>query len=133
MRAQSVLPKYLGTVGAVRSEWAREHTAELEGFLTAYRQALNWFAHADNREAVLTLLVANFPELHAEDARKVYEDLRDPAGGLIPTLEIDAEEYATVQRLRAKHTSAQMNVSAKAPIDLSYLRRAQARTDWQVF
>jgi ABC-type nitrate/sulfonate/bicarbonate transport system substrate-binding protein len=133
MRAQSVLPKYLGTVGAVRSQWAKEHSAELEGFLTAYRQALNWFARADNRDAVLALLVANFPELRAEDARKVYEDLRNPAYGLIPTLEIDEEEFATVERLRAKRTSVQMHIGAEPPIDLSYLRRAQARTDWQAF
>lgn len=133
MRAQSVLPKYLGTVGAVRSQWAKEHAAELEGFLIAYRQALNWFAQADNREAVLALLVANFPELRADDARKVYEDLRNHAYGLIPTLEIDPEEFATVQRLRAKHTSVQMHISAKPPIDLSYLRRAQARTEWKAF
>lgn len=133
IRAQSVLPKYLGTVGAVRSQWAKEHTEELEGFLTAYRQALNWFARADNREAVLALLFENFPELRAEDARKVYEDLRDPAFGLIPTLEIDAEEFATVQRLRAKHTSVPMPISAKPLIDLTYLQRAQARADWQAF
>lgn len=133
MRAQSVLPKYLGTVGAVRRKWAEEHATALEGFVTAYHQALNWFAKPGNREAALVLLSTNFPELSADDARKVYGDLRNPAYGLIPTLEIDPDELATVQRLRAKRTNAQVRNSAKPPVDLTYLRRAQARADWQSF
>jgi ABC-type nitrate/sulfonate/bicarbonate transport system substrate-binding protein len=133
MRAQSVLPKYLGTVGAVRSKWAEEHAAALEGFVTAYHQALNWFAQPGNRDAALALLTTNFPELRADDARKVYDDLRNPIYGLIPTLEIDLDELATVQRLRAKRTNTQMRNSAKPPVDLTYLRRAQARADWPSF
>ena len=133
MRAQSVLPKYLGTVGAVRSQWAKDHAAELEGFLTAYHQALNWFARPENRDAALALLMTNFPELRADDARKVYVDLSNPAFGLISTLEIDLDELAAVQRLRSKRTSAEVHTKAKSPIDLSYLRRAQARPEWQSF
>src|SRR3954447_9524460 len=57
------LGAYQGTTGYVRRSWARDHEAQVVGFLKAYRSGVDFVVDPANREVVEALLVANIRDM----------------------------------------------------------------------
>ncbi|KWR89933.1 hypothetical protein RM96_12095 [Cupriavidus sp. IDO] len=127
---KSLFADYLGTVGAVMQSWASHNPAQVVGFILAYREALNWIFDANNIEAIVEILRAEFAQLMYEDARAVLEDLVDPAYGLIRDMEIPDAGLELVSRIRDVHASVPTSRPLGDCVDRHYLRLAQDSTGW---
>lgn len=129
-RGQSLFADYLGTVGAVTQSWASQNQDQLIRFILAYREALNWIFEANNQDALVEILRAEFTDLTEEDARAVLEDLVDPVFGLIGDMSISDAGLEQVSHIRETHAPATATVSSHACVDRQYLRMAQNSTRW---
>jgi ABC-type nitrate/sulfonate/bicarbonate transport system substrate-binding protein len=130
LRAKSLFPDYLGTVGAVMHSWASRNQDRLIRFILAYREALSWIFDASNKDALVEILRAEFVELTDDDARAVLEDLVDPTCGLISDMSISDAGLEQVSRIRDAHAPVSKNRSRQDCVDRQYLRMAQNSTRW---
>jgi ABC-type nitrate/sulfonate/bicarbonate transport system substrate-binding protein len=122
------LGPYLGTVGAARRSWARENETTLVGFIRAYRDGLEWAADPKNRDIAEAILIANVRDMTPPLARRSYDVLFAPTGGLIRDLSLDPARIETVLRLRSKFGEPKKSLSDPAKyIDASYLEKASAK------
>ncbi|MFM0097573.1 ABC transporter substrate-binding protein [Paraburkholderia nemoris] len=129
-RGQSLFADYLGTVGAVTQSWASQNRDQLIRFILAYREALNWIFDANNQDALVEILRAEFVDLTDDDARAVLEDLVDPIFGLIRDMSISNVGLEQVSRIRETHAPATTTLSCHDCVDRQYLRMAQNSPRW---
>jgi ABC-type nitrate/sulfonate/bicarbonate transport system substrate-binding protein len=123
-RAES-LGAYQGTAGIARRSWAREHADTLEGFMRAYRSAVDWLYDRANREVVEALLVANSRDMTPALARQSYDLLLADKGGISRDLTIDAAGLQAVLQLRSRYGVPKKVLDEPARyIDLSYHEHA---------
>ena len=97
------LGAYQGTAGYVRRSWAREHDAQVVGFLKGYRAGLDFVVDPANRDVVEALLVANIRDMTPALAKQSYDLLLAPRGGLTRDMRPDEKGIATVLALRGKY------------------------------
>jgi ABC-type nitrate/sulfonate/bicarbonate transport system substrate-binding protein len=97
------LGAYQGTAGYVRRSWAREHDAQVVGFLKGYRAGLDFVIDPANRDVVEALLVANIRDMTPALAKQSYDLLLAPRGGLTRDMRPDENGIATVLALRGKY------------------------------
>ena len=122
------LGTYQGTVGFARRSWARDHEAQLVGFLRAYKAATDWIYDRANREVVEALLVANIRDMTPALAKLSCDLLLADNGGLARDLSPDVEGIRTVLRLRSKYGVPQKALGDAAKyVDLSYLEKAATK------
>lgn len=119
------LGAYQGTVGIARRAWAREHEAQLVGFLKAYKAATDWLYDPANREIAEALLVAHIRDMTPALAKRSYELLVSEKGGLSRDLAPDMKGIATVLALRSKFAVPPKTLSDPAKyVDLAYYEKA---------
>lgn len=75
------LGTYQGVVAAVRRDWAKANEKTIVGYITAWRQALDWLFDPANREAALALLLKHLPHMEPAVAAITYDILLDPKTG----------------------------------------------------
>lgn len=126
--AVDVLGHYQGLVGATRRSWARQHRAELVGYIRGYVAGLHWLYDPRNKEAAIALLRENLPNLSPELAGRSYDILLDPKQGFARKAEIDKAGVRTVLALRSEYGEPKKALNdAGKYIDLSYYKEALAR------
>ena len=122
------LGAYQGTVGLARRAWAREHEAALVGFLRAYKAATAWLYDPANREIAEAVLVANIRDMTPALAKRSYDLLVSPNGGLARDLAPDLEGIRTVLTLRAKYATPRKELpDPQKYVDLLYYNKAFAK------
>lgn len=119
------LGAYQGTVTAVRRSWAATHEGALTGFVKGYRSGVAWLYDPANRETAEALLVANIRDMTPALARRSYDLLLAPRGGITKDAALDMEGIRTVLALRSRYGVPQKTLTDPAKyIDDSYLRAA---------
>jgi ABC-type nitrate/sulfonate/bicarbonate transport system substrate-binding protein len=122
------LGSYQGSVGLARRSWAREHETSLVGFLRAYRAATDYIYEPANREIVEAVLVANIRDMTPALAKRSYELLLSPTGGLSRDLAPSIDGIRTVLQLRTKYAVPQKSLTDPMKyVDLSYYNKAFAK------
>ena len=122
------LGAYQGTVGFARRAWAREHETALIGFLRAYKAATDWLYDTANREIAEAVLVANIRDMTPALAKRSYDLLVSPRGGLARDLAPDLEGIRTVLGLRAKYATPRKELAdPQKYVDLVYYNKAFAK------
>jgi ABC-type nitrate/sulfonate/bicarbonate transport system substrate-binding protein len=131
LSADRLTPSYQGTIGAVRTQWAASHPADMLAFLTAYHQALEWIFDRRNEAATLAILHDQYPDLTDRSLLEAYHGLTDRTDGLIRDMTIDKAGLAEVEKLRDKYAPLSHSGHPSAAIvDLSYLKTARASKGW---
>ena len=126
--AIDVFGHYQGLVGAVRRSWAKQHAAELEGYIKGYVAGLAWLHDPKNRDAAIALFRENLPNVSPEVAAKSYEILLDPKHGFSRRAAIDMQGVRTVLALRSEYGEPKKPLkNPRKYIDLSYYRKAVAK------
>ncbi|MDB5858153.1 MAG: transporter substrate-binding protein [Ramlibacter sp.] len=100
--AREVIGPYLGIVGAARRSWAREHPAQVVGFIRAYRDAVRWLEDPANRPAAEALLMRNVPGMSAEIAQQSCALMLDPKSGFFSDAGMEPRAVQAVLALRSK-------------------------------
>jgi ABC-type nitrate/sulfonate/bicarbonate transport system substrate-binding protein len=101
--AIDVLGRYQGLVGAARRDWAKEHAAQLVGYIRAYIAAVDWLYQDANKVDAVALLRRHLPTMSPELADKSYAILLDPKNGFQRKARIDIEGVRTVLALRSEY------------------------------
>jgi ABC-type nitrate/sulfonate/bicarbonate transport system substrate-binding protein len=119
------LGAYQGTAGYVRRSWAREHEAQVVGFLKGYKAGVDFVYDPANRDVVEALLVANIRDMTPSLAKQSYELLLAPRGGLTRDLKPDEQGIATVLALRSKYATPKKDLGdPRKYIDLTWYDKA---------
>jgi ABC-type nitrate/sulfonate/bicarbonate transport system substrate-binding protein len=123
--AAPVLGHYQSTVGATRRAWAKEHRAELVGFIRGYIESTEWLRNPANRDAAIALLVKNTPNLPPDMAPQIAKVILDPKTGYFPKARIDMAGVRTVIALRSEYAVPKKKLGKPGRyIDLSYYKEA---------
>jgi ABC-type nitrate/sulfonate/bicarbonate transport system substrate-binding protein len=126
--AIDVLGHYQGLVGATRRQWARQHRAELVGYIRGYVAGLGWLYDRKNKRAAIRLFEANLPKLSPELAAKSYDILLAPKGGFARKAEIDTKGVREVLALRSEYGEPKKQLADPGKyIDLTYYKQAMAK------
>ena len=121
------LGPYLGTVAAARRSWASHNEAALVGFLRGYRAGLAWVSDPDHREIAEAILIAHARDMTPALARRAYDVLLAPHGGLSRDGALDPARIQTVLGLRSKFGEPRRTLDDPARyIDPSYRDKAAA-------
>jgi ABC-type nitrate/sulfonate/bicarbonate transport system substrate-binding protein len=124
--AADVLGHYQGLVGATRRAWAKDHEAELVGFIRSYRTALAWLYAPAHRSESIAILRKNLPNMSEELAQKSHEILLDPVHGFARDAALDIEGIRTVLALRSQYGQRHKELADPGKYyDLRYYDRAQ--------
>ena len=100
--AREVIGPYLGIVGATRRSWAREHPAQVVGFIRAYRAAVRWLEDPANRPAAQALLVRNVANMSPQIAQQSCALMLDPKSGFFSDAGMEPRAVQAVLALRSK-------------------------------
>ena len=126
--AIDVLGHYQGLVGATRRQWAKQHQAELVGFIRGYVAGLHWLYERKNKAAAIELFQANLPKISPEVAAKSYDILLASKGGFARKAEIDVKGVRQVLALRSEYGEPKKQLSDPGKyIDLAYYKKAMAK------
>jgi len=119
------LGAYQGTVAAVRKGWAVRNEAALVGFIRAYKAGVAFVYDPANRDVAEALLVANIRDMTPALARRAYDLLLAPKGGITRDAALDVEGIRTVLALRSKYAQPPKALGDPSKyIDETYLRAA---------
>lgn len=126
--AIDVLGRYQGLVGTARRGWAKEHQAELIGYIRGYVAGLHWLYDRKNKEAAIALFRENLPNMSPELAAKSYDILLASKGGFARNAEIDMKGIDTVLALRTEYGAPKKVLKDPAKyLDLTYYKAALAK------
>ena len=110
---------------ARRSSCAREHEAQLVGFLRAYKAATDWLYEPANREVAEALLVAHIRDMTPSLAKRSYDLRLADKGGLSRDLAPNVAGIRTVLELRGKYATPQKTLADPLKyVDLTYYDKA---------
>ncbi len=116
---------YQGTAGYVRRSWARDHDAQMVGFLKGYRSGLDFVADPANRAIAEALLVSHIRDMTPALAKQSYDLLLDPQRGLTRDMKPDPMGMATVLALRSKYAVPPRSLDDPMKyVDLSWYNKA---------
>jgi ABC-type nitrate/sulfonate/bicarbonate transport system substrate-binding protein len=123
--ARDMFPRYQGLVGATRRSWAAANGDTLTAFIRAHLESLAWLHDRANKPAAAAILVQKVPNMSAELAASVYDELLKQPGGFEPKARMDAEGMKAVLALRSEYGRPQKVLADPAKyVDLSYYERA---------
>ena len=126
--AIDVLGRYQGLTGAARRAWAKEHEAELIGYIRGYVAALDWLYDPANKDEAIALFRKNLPNMSPELAAKSYDILLNPKDGFARKAELDIEGIRTVLALRTQYGEPKKTLADPGRYyDLSTYEKAMAR------
>jgi ABC-type nitrate/sulfonate/bicarbonate transport system substrate-binding protein len=124
--AAEVIPRYQGSVGAARRNWAAGHADALMRYISAHVAALDWLYDPENRSEAVQLLAQRL-NLDAPAAERSYAELLEQHGAARKGV-LDVEGIRTVLALRAKYASSRPSAADPARYyDLSYYVKALAQ------
>jgi ABC-type nitrate/sulfonate/bicarbonate transport system substrate-binding protein len=101
--ALDVLGRYQGLVAGTRRAWAKDHEAELIGYIRAYVAAVDWLYVDANKVEAVAILRKSLPNMSPELADKAHAILLDPKSGFQRKARIDIEGVRTVLALRSEY------------------------------
>ena len=99
-RAEDYVKHYARGLGATRREWAKSNEDLLVRFIRAMVRATDWTLAANNKDAVIALLLPENKNNRGR-AEEAYEETVSPRFGLMPRARIDTEGIRAVLDLRA--------------------------------
>lgn len=100
-RVHDYYPRYQAGCWVTTRAWADRHDAEMDTFVRAYRESLAWSLDTRHREEAARYLVQEFA-LDQDLARRTYDALVQPAGGLFPGAAIDLPGLQVVIDMRVQ-------------------------------
>jgi ABC-type nitrate/sulfonate/bicarbonate transport system substrate-binding protein len=90
---------YARGIGATRRDWANANEDRLVRFVRAMIRATDWLQKAENKDAVIQLLLAESKNNRAR-AEAMYASTMSPAMGLTPLSRIDLASIRSIIELR---------------------------------
>jgi len=116
---------YQGLVAAVTRRWAKDHEAEIVGYIRAYLQSMTWLYDRKNKAAAIAILREKLPQMNQGAASASYDALFAAKGGLFKDGKFDMEGIRVVLALRSKYGEPQKKLANPAKyVDTSYLKKA---------
>ena len=116
---------YQGTCGVTRRSWAREHEAELVGFIRAYLQAMRWLTDPAHRAEAVAIYRKELPQASEEAAQKAWDALTGEREGLQRDGRLDRAGIETVLALRSEYGVPRKALGPPEKyFDESYLEKA---------
>jgi ABC-type nitrate/sulfonate/bicarbonate transport system substrate-binding protein len=112
--AIDVLGRYQGLVGGTRRSWAKDHPAELVGFIRGTIAGVEWLYGDANKVEAVAILRKYLPNMSPELADKSYAILLDPKNGFQRKARIDVEGVRTVLALRSEYGEPKKTLSDPA-------------------
>ena len=126
-RVSDSYPRYQAGCWVTTRTWADRHQAELETFVRAYLESLDWTLDRGHREQAAAYLTQEF-HLEPDLARRTYDAIVDPAGGLFPGAAIDVPGIQVVIDMRVEAGLLPVPAPpATKYFDDRYLRRAAGK------
>lgn len=123
-----VLGAYQGVVAATRRDWASENADALRAYIGAWLRALNWLFQPENRDAAISILREQLPNMTPELASTTYDILLHPTTGFYKDGQLNLDGIETAMALRRAYGAPGVQLGAVSDhIDGSYL--AAARSD----
>jgi ABC-type nitrate/sulfonate/bicarbonate transport system substrate-binding protein len=101
VKVHDFFPRYQAGCWVTTRAWATSHEEELTTFARAYLESLGWTLDRTNREEAAGYLATEF-RLEPDLARRTYDLLVDPDGGLFPGATIDVQGIQVVVDMRVK-------------------------------
>ncbi len=121
------LGAYQASSGAARRSWAREHRAEVVGFIRAYVAAVDWLQDPANKAAAIAIFQRNMAGTSLEAASQSYDTLLDPVHGFTKKAKLDRDGVKTVMALRSQYAKPPKALTEPEKYyDLSYYDEAMA-------
>jgi ABC-type nitrate/sulfonate/bicarbonate transport system substrate-binding protein len=126
--AIQVLGRYQGLTGATRRGWAKDHEAELVGYIRGYLAGLAWLYDPANKDAAIALFRKNLPNMGPDLVEKTYAVLLDPQDGFAKQGALDIEGIGTVLALRTQYGEPKKALTDPGKYyDLAYYNKALGR------
>jgi ABC-type nitrate/sulfonate/bicarbonate transport system substrate-binding protein len=123
--AVDVIGPYQAVLGVTRRAWAKEHEAQLVGFIRGYVAALGWLADSAHRDEAVAIYRKNLPKASEIAANKAWAVLLTGPEGFQKKGEIDLAGVRTVLELRSEYGRPQKSLTDPSKyIDESYYRKA---------
>jgi ABC-type nitrate/sulfonate/bicarbonate transport system substrate-binding protein len=127
-RAVEILGPYQGNVGAARRSWADANETTVVGYISAYRDAIDWLYAPENRSEAIAILKRNLPNMTEDVAIASYDELLHPKFGFYRGGEIDRAGLACVLSLRSRYGKPQMTLNdPEKYIDRRFLEASRRR------
>jgi ABC-type nitrate/sulfonate/bicarbonate transport system substrate-binding protein len=126
--AVDTIGPYQAVLGVARRAWAKEHEAQLVGFIRGYVAALGWLADPAHRGEAAAIYRKNLPRASEAAALKAWDILLAGPEGFQKRGEIDLAGVRTVLELRSEYGRPQKSLTDPTKyIDESYYRKALQR------
>jgi ABC-type nitrate/sulfonate/bicarbonate transport system substrate-binding protein len=123
--AVDAIGPYQAVLGVARRAWAKEHEAELVGFIRGYVAALAWLADPAHRDEAAAIYRKNLPRASEAAALKAWDVMLAGPEGFQKKGEINLAGVRTVLELRSEYGRPQKNLTDPSKyIDESYYRKA---------
>lgn len=123
--ATDVIGPYQAVLGVARRAWAKEHEAQLVGFIRGYVAALGWLADPIHRDEAAAIYRKNLPKASEAAALKAWDALLSGPEGFQKKGEISLAGVRTVLELRSEYGRPQKSLTDPSKyIDESYYRKA---------
>jgi ABC-type nitrate/sulfonate/bicarbonate transport system substrate-binding protein len=123
--ATEAIGPYQAVSGVARRSWAKEHRAELVGFIKGYVRALEWLSDPANRAEAVAIYRKQIPQATDVSATKAWEVLTQSGEGLQKRGRLDRAGMQTVLKLRSEFGRPQKELTdVDKYVDESYYLEA---------
>jgi ABC-type nitrate/sulfonate/bicarbonate transport system substrate-binding protein len=123
--ATEAIGPYQAVSGVSRRSWAKEHRAELVGFIKGYVHALDWLSNPANRAEAVAIYRKQIPQATEASASKAWEVLTQSGEGFQKRAKLDPAGMETVLRLRSEFGRPQKTLTdPQRYVDESYYLEA---------
>jgi ABC-type nitrate/sulfonate/bicarbonate transport system substrate-binding protein len=123
--AVDAIGPYQAVLGVARRAWAREHEAQLVGFIRGYMAALGWLADPAHRDEAAAIYRKHLPRASEAAALKAWDVLLTGPEGFQKKGEINLAGVRTVLELRSEYGRPQKSLTDPSKyIDESYYKKA---------
>jgi len=123
--ATETVGPYQAVSGVARRSWAKQHRAELVGFIKGYLHALDWISHPDNRAEAVAIYRKQIPAASEASAMKAWEVLVTSGEGFAPRAKLQPAAMETVLKLRSEFGRPQKSLTdVNKYVDESYYLEA---------
>jgi ABC-type nitrate/sulfonate/bicarbonate transport system substrate-binding protein len=123
--ATEAIGPYQAVSGVARRSWAKDHRAELVGFIKGYVRALQWVSDPANRAEAVAIYRKNLPQAPEAAASKAWEVLTQGSEGFQKRAKLDRAGMETVLRLRSEFGRPQKQLTDPARyVDEAYYNEA---------
>jgi ABC-type nitrate/sulfonate/bicarbonate transport system substrate-binding protein len=123
--AVDAIGPYQAVLGVARRSWAKEHEAQLVGFIRGYVAALGWLADPAHRDEAAAIYRKNLPRASEAGALKAWDVMLAGPEGFQRKGEIDLAGVRTVLELRSEYGRPRKSLTDPSKyIDESYYRKA---------